>query len=146
MVRRPGGLELPAPSLRPGRLNYELLCSSPEEQQHRRLKADISWLALTGRSSLDRTVKQVMERAVQVITVYKKGSRVGACKGSFRTGQLGAIQNQEDWCVWASHAAMGVGTRTDLIRGLKQQLDSIRLMADGVVPLDPGCPVGPSRR
>jgi hypothetical protein len=63
-----------------------------------------------------------------------------------------AIQNKEDWCVWASHTAMGVGTRTDLIRGLKQRLDSIRLTADGVVPLDLGClssregPVRPSRR
>jgi len=74
-----------------------------------------------------------------VITVYKKGSRVAACKGSFRTGQLRAIQNKEDWCVWASHAAMGMGTRTDLMRGLKQRLDSIRLTADGVVPLDLGC-------
>ncbi len=44
----------------------------------RRLKADILWFALTHRSTLDGTVKQVMERAGQVITVYKKGSRVAA--------------------------------------------------------------------
>jgi hypothetical protein len=110
--------------LRPGWPAYDLLCASPEEQQRfsRRLKVDISWFALTRRSTLDRPVKQVMEpeRAGQVITVYKKGSRVAACKGSFRTGQLRAIQNKEDWCVWASHAAMGMGTRTDLMRRLKQ--------------------------
>ena len=34
---------------------------------------------------------------------------------------------------------MGMGTRTDLMRGMKQRLDSIRLTADGVVPLDLGC-------
>jgi hypothetical protein len=80
-----------------------------------------------------------MERAGQVIIVYKKSSRVAACKGSFRTGQLRAIQNKEDWCVWASHEAKGVCTRTDLMRGLKQRLESIRVTADGVVPLDLGC-------
>jgi hypothetical protein len=49
--------------LRPGRPVYNLLCASPEEQQRfsRRLKVDISWFALTRRSTLDRTVKQVME-------------------------------------------------------------------------------------
>jgi hypothetical protein len=127
--------------LRPGRPVYDLVCASPEEQQRssRRLKEDISWFALTRRSTLDRTVKQVMERAGQVITVYEKGSRVAACKGSFRTGQLRAIQNKEDWCVWARHAAIGMDTRTDLMRGLKQRLDSIRLTADGVVPFDLGC-------
>jgi hypothetical protein len=95
-------------------------------------------LALTRRSKLDRTVKQVMERAGQVITVYMKGSRVAACKGSFRTGQLRAIQNEGDWLIWASHEAIGVGTRADLMLGLKQRLNSIRLTADGVVPLDLG--------
>jgi hypothetical protein len=83
-------------------------------------EANRDQLALIRRSTLDRTVKQMMERTGQVITVYKKGSRVAACKGSFRTGQLRAIQNTEDWCIWASHAVMGVGTRTDLMHGLKQ--------------------------
>ncbi len=35
--------------------------------------------------------------------------------------------------------AMGMVTRTDLMRGLKQRFDSIHLTADGVVPLDLGC-------
>ncbi len=113
MVRRRTGATCSDPA---GRITTSF-AASPEEQQHfsRRLKAETSWFVLTSRSTLDQTVKQVMERAGQVITVYKKGSRVAACKGSFRTGQLGAIQNKEDWCLWASHAAMGMGTRTDLM-------------------------------
>ncbi len=108
-----GGLGLPAPTRPAG-----CQCTSPEQQQHfsRLLKADMSWFTLTRRSTLDRTVKQVMDWTGPVITVHKRGSRVAACKGSFRTGQLRAIQNKEHWCVWASHAAIGMGTRTDLMR------------------------------
>jgi hypothetical protein len=51
-----------------------------------------------------------MERAGQVVTVYKKGSLTAACKGSYRTGKLRATQNREDWCVWASRAAIEART------------------------------------
>jgi hypothetical protein len=72
------------------------------------------------RRTLDRGVKQVMERAGQVVTVYKKGSLAAACKGSYRTGKLRATQNIEDWCVWASRAAIEArtedGDRMDRLR------------------------------
>ncbi len=55
--------------------------------------------------TLERNTKLVLERAEKVITVYKKGSRVAACKGRFRTGKVRAIKNREDWCLWASNAA-----------------------------------------
>ena len=127
--------------LQPKRPIYDFLCASPELQQRLawKLTAERPWFALTRRATLDRTVKQGMERAGQVVTVYKKGSRVAACKGSFRTGQLRAIQSNEDWCVWASRAAIGTGAQEDLVRRLKQRLDSILLTADGVVPLDLAC-------
>jgi hypothetical protein len=130
--------------LLPKRLIYDFLCAPPELQQRLawKLTADKQWFALTRRATLDRTFKQGMERAGQVITVYKKGSRVAACKGSFRTGQLRAIQSTEDWCVWASRAAIGTGIQEEVVRGLKQRLDSIRLTgvtSDGVIPLDLTC-------
>ncbi len=55
-------------------------------------------------TTLDQTVKQRMEMTE------------AACKGSFRTCQLRSIQKKEDWCVCVS---AGVGSLTDLIRGLK---------------------------
>jgi ribonuclease HI len=173
----------------PRRPVFDLLCASPEEQRSLcgRLRPDQVWFALSRRSTLDMNTKRVLERAGQVITVYKKGSRVAACKGSFRTGTVRAIQNWEDWCLWASnattamkgadggtgagdeaatmdsiHSAMmearasisgGTGDaaetarvtarlrrRADRVRSLKQRADSICLTADGVVPLDLGCP------
>jgi hypothetical protein len=56
-------------------------------------------------------VRQVLERAGQMITVYKRGSKVAASKESFRSGKLKAIQNKEDWCLWASKAV--IQTRGD---------------------------------
>ena len=94
--------------LQPRRPVFDFLCASPEEQHSLsgRLRPDQIWFALSRRSTLDRSIKQVLERAGQVITVYKKGSRVAACKGSFRTGKVRAIQNKEDWCLWASNVAI----------------------------------------
>ncbi len=70
------------------------------------------WFVLTRKSNLDRGVKLVLERAGQVITVFKKGTKVAASKGSFRTGKLRAIHSQEDCCVWASKAATQTGLDT----------------------------------
>jgi len=94
--------------MQPRRPVFDLLCASPEIQHSLsgRLRPDQVWFALSRRSTLDRSIKQELERAGQVITVYKKGSRVAACKGSFRTGKVRAIQNKEDWCLWASNAAI----------------------------------------
>ncbi len=36
------------------------------------------------------------------MTVLKKGSRVAACKGSYRTGKLKALKSREGWLLWAS--------------------------------------------
>jgi hypothetical protein len=52
-----------------------------------------------------------LERAGRVVaTVYKKDSFVAACKGNYGTGKLKAVQNKEDWCIWAGRAAFGVRT------------------------------------
>ncbi len=101
--------------LHPSRPVFDLLYASPEEQHSLsgRLRPDQVWFALSRRSTLDRHIKQVLDRAGQVVTVYKKGSRVAAYKGSFKTGKVQAIQNREDWCLWASNAA----TRTREVEG-----------------------------
>jgi hypothetical protein len=54
-----------------------------------------------------RGVKQEMEHAGHLITVYKRGSRAAACRSSVRRGKLRAIQNKADWRLWASTAAIG---------------------------------------
>ncbi len=41
-----------------------------------------------------------------MITVYKRGSKVTASKGSFRSGEQKAIQSKKDCCLWASKAAI----------------------------------------
>jgi hypothetical protein len=58
-----------------------------------RIERDGSMIGPVGQGR-DRSVRQVMERAGQVVTVYKKGSLVAACKGSYRIGKLRAIQNK----------------------------------------------------
>ncbi len=87
----------------------DLLCASPEEQRSPSnwLRADQVWFILTWRSTLEQSVKLELERTGQVITVYKLGLRVAACKGSFRTGMLKAIPSKEDWILWASHQGEG---------------------------------------
>jgi hypothetical protein len=81
---------------------------------------------------------------------------VAASKGSFRAGLLRATQSKEDWVLWASTVALraqreegnradsaeGAVTRAraDQVRLLKRLANSIRLTADGVVPLDLPCP------
>jgi hypothetical protein len=45
------------------------------------------------------------------VCTYYRGSKVTASKGSFRSGKLKAIQSKEDWCLWASKAA--IQTRGD---------------------------------
>ncbi len=92
---------------RSSRLIYSLLDTTPDPgdlQQSRshRLQPDRVWFALTRRSNLDRGMKRVLERTGQVVTVFKKGTKVAASKGSSSTGKLRAIQSLEDWCVWAS--------------------------------------------
>ncbi len=69
--------------------------------------------------NLDRGVKRVL-RSGQVITVFKKGPKVAASKGSSRTGELRAIQSLEDWCVWASKAATQTGLETQQAHRLVQ--------------------------
>ena len=94
--------------LHPRRPVFDLLCAPPEAQRSfaGRMRPDQVWFALSRRSTLDRNTKLVLDRAGQVLTVYKRGSRVAACKGSFKSGKVKAIQNREDWCLWASNAAI----------------------------------------
>jgi hypothetical protein len=47
----------------------------------------------------------VLVRTGQVVTVFKKGTKVAASMGGSSTGKLRSIQSLEDWCVWASKAA-----------------------------------------
>ncbi len=93
----PGFLDWCVSQQRPVRPIFSLLCGSPELQQFlsSRLRPDEVWFALLRRSTLDRHVKQLLGRVGQVITVYKRGSKVAASKGSFRSGKLKAIQSKE---------------------------------------------------
>ncbi len=99
---------------RSSRLIYSLLDTTLELQQSlsQSLQPDRVWFALTWKSNLDRGVKRVLERTGQVITVFKKGTKVVASKGSSRTGKLRSIQSLEDWCLWASKAATQTGLDT----------------------------------
>ena len=101
--------------LHPRRPVFDLLCASAEEQRSlaSRMRPDQVWFALSRRSTLDQNTKVILDRAGQVLTVYKRGSRVAACKGSYKSGKVRAIQNKEDWCLWASNAAI----RTEEVEG-----------------------------
>ena len=93
------------PSTRP---IFVLLCSSPEEQG--RLAGLMApgkvWFALTRKSTLHSSTELALKQGGQVITVFKKGSRVAACKGSYKTGQLKTVKSKENWSMWASRAAV----------------------------------------
>jgi ribonuclease HI len=121
--------------LQPNRPIFDLLRSSPAEQRFLSnwFRSDQVWFAVTRRSTLERSIRRVLECNGEVITVYQREALVAASKGSFRSGSLKAIQSKEDWVLWASKA---LGTK----RSLKRRADSIRLSADGVVPLDLACP------
>jgi hypothetical protein len=151
-------------SAAPSRPIFDLLRSSPEEQRNLSnwFRQDRVWSALTRRTTLEQSLKRAIEHAGRIVTVYKRASRVAACKGSFKSGILKAIQSREYWVLWASTTALGVlrdeansdtvdlaepaqitgrlGQRADGVRELKRRADSIRLTADGLVPLDLTCP------
>ena len=77
-------------ALLPNRLIFVLLCSSPEEQG--RLTSPMApgkvWFALTRKSTLHSSTELALKQGGQVITEFEKGSRVAACKGSYKTGKL----------------------------------------------------------
>ncbi len=50
---------------------------------------------MTRRSTLERSIRRVLECNGGVITVYKREALVAASKGSFRSGSLKAIQSKE---------------------------------------------------
>jgi hypothetical protein len=95
---------------RPCRPIFTMLCAPPELQQSlsSRLRPDEVWFALSRKSTLDRHVKQVLERDWQVITVYKRGSKVAASKGSFRSGpsqlviSLGSLLQSLSGGLWSA--------------------------------------------
>ncbi len=88
---------------------------------------------MTRRSTLERSIRRVLECNGEVITVYQREALVAASKGSFRSGSLKAIQSKEDWVLWANKA---LGTK----RPLRRRANSISLSANEVVPLDLACP------
>jgi len=125
--------------LQPKRLVYSLLGATPQDQQRitRQLAGEQVWFVVVRRATLDHKAKQTLAKIGRVITVFKRGSRVAACKGSFRAGKLKAIQSKDDWSIWASTAALRQQPTKD---SLKAAIDAICLTADGVVPLDLGHP------
>ncbi len=101
--------------LRPSLPTFDLLRSSPDEQRYLSnwFQQNWVWLALTRRTTLGQSTKRAIERAGRVVTVYKRGFRVAACKGSFKSGILKAIQTPEQGRLgplglWAITAALGV--------------------------------------
>ena len=121
--------------LQPKRPVYSLLGATSQEQQRltRQLGGGQVWFVVARRAALDNSTKQMLTKVGRVITVFKRGARVAACKGSFSAGKLRAIQSKDDWCIWASTAAQ----RQQPTQGsLKGAIDDICLTADGVVPLD----------
>ena len=64
------------------------------------------WFALTRKLTLYSSTKLARRQGGQVITVFKKGSRVAACQGSYKTGQLKTVKCRENWSLWASKAAV----------------------------------------
>ena len=50
------------------------------------------WFALTRKSTLHGSAEIALKQGAHYVTVFKKGSRVAACKGSYRTGKLKAIK------------------------------------------------------
>ncbi len=79
--------------------------------------------AITRRTTLAPSTKQVLECNGCVITVYKQESLVAPSKGSFRSGRLRAIQSEEDWNHWILLAS---------IAALKAQRESVS-SAEGAV-------------
>jgi len=123
----------------PSRVVYCLLTQSPEEQRMlaRPLAANSVWWALTRRSTLDPEVKAILVQRGRAVTVFKRGTRAAATKGSWRAAVLRSTKTREDWTLWAS---AGAAASAPLRADLKHRLDGIRLTADGVVPLDLSCP------
>ena len=67
------------------------------------------WFALTRKSTLHSSTELALKQGGQVmmvITVFKKGSRVAACKGSYKTGKLKTVKSRENWSLWASRTAV----------------------------------------
>ena len=64
------------------------------------------WFALTRKSTLHSSTELALRQGGQVIAVFKKGSRVAACKGSNRTRKHKTVKNRENWSLWASRAAV----------------------------------------
>ena len=134
-------------SAQPPRPVFNLLQSTLEEQRFLSnwLRSDQVWFALTRRTTLTTLTKRALECNGRVVTVYKREALVAASKDSF---WLRAIQSKGDWVLWASTAALraqrveasraeraAMRELADQLLILKLRADSIRLTADGVVPL-----------
>ena len=96
-----------------------------------------TWFAVTRRSTLDTGAAAALRRAGQVVARYRKGAVVAACKGSWRTARLRAVQSREVWSVWASNTAVA---SPQAAAAMREALQRLRLTTDGVVPLDETSP------
>ncbi len=86
------------------------------------------WFALTRKSTLHSSAEIALRQGAQYVTVFKKGSRVAACKGSYRTGKLKAIKSRGGWLLWASKAAVAApGCAGSSIARAEEEGDSINL-------------------
>ena len=88
------------------------------------------WFALMRKSTLHSSTKLALRQGGHFVTVFKKGSRVAACKGSYRTGKLKTVKYREGWLLWASKAAGaapgGPGAGSSIARA-EEEGDSIHL-------------------
>ena len=109
------------------------MCRSLQRGLAAKLTSLQVWFAVTRRSTLDKELETALKREGQIVATYRKGTLVAACKGSWRTARLRAIQNKETWTVWASRTG---ASPPQAAAAMKAALNSIRLTTDGVVPLD----------
>ena len=77
---------------------FVLLCSSPEEQGRLAslmVPGKVCFL-LTRKPTLHSSTERALRQGGQVVTVFKKGSRVATCKGSYKTGKLKTLKSREN--------------------------------------------------
>ena len=61
---------------------------------------------MTRKSTLHSSTELALKQGGQVITEFKKGSRVASCKGSYKTGKLKTVKSRENRSLWASRTAV----------------------------------------
>ena len=105
------------------------------------MKADSCWYALTRGSTLDHRSRDRLRtlgpRLGATLTVFRRGDRAAAAKGSWRLAKLRTVRTSQDWTLWASPRAAGDAADQERQR---LRLSGIHLTEDGVLPVDLSCP------